>query len=499
MRLIFVMNVYNEARRIRRAIESVNDVADEIWLYDGAYKEYPHESPISTDGTLEIAKEYPKVKIFDNNGEDWENQLVKRTAMFKHGKPGDYFFKLDGDEYITNPEIIREEILKHKFDVGWVWTLCNLYREPIMTARIFKYQPGLHYAGRHHWLFNGKKEFVTSDQFKGKKFKHHDTEIRLFNYRESSTPKRKDDKKGFLRERSKYELIFNRELEVYGKREKIKPHPFRAGKPSKPMKILREFDEDKLEYTFTLMFSRPWAVHRFFANLKKVRIPPNTEAIVVVDTDDRIFFSHVASHMRKTNFESIKMFFTGNRKLRENSDVIARRKRIINNWHILLTEATTDIILGAEDDSLPEPNAYLRLLRTMKDFKADFVQGNIIGRWRANMIPAWHIKEDSKGNPIEVNSGKPCGKVENIQGAGWYCFVAKTMAMRKFPMYVDDKIPLGPDVRFGYELWKAGFKLLHDYRVTVEHFGQNFSLIPGRNLSHQFTWIKKGNKWTIKE
>ena len=76
MRLIVLMNVFNEARYIAKAIESVHDFVDEIWLFDGAYKEYPHNSVSSTDGTLKIASQYPKVKIYKND-EAWENQLEK--------------------------------------------------------------------------------------------------------------------------------------------------------------------------------------------------------------------------------------------------------------------------------------------------------------------------------------------------------------------------------------------------------------------------------------
>ena len=112
------------------------------------------------------------------------------------------------------------------------------------------------------------------------------------------------------------------------------------------------------------------------------------------------------------------------------------------------------------------------------------------------MIPAWHVYEKD-GQPYKVESGSGKG-VEEINGMGWYCFVATADAMRKLPMRTDDLLPLGPDVRFGYDLSKNGFKLLHDYDVDVIHFGETFTLDPKIEKTKKFTWQKCGGKWLTK-
>jgi glycosyltransferase involved in cell wall biosynthesis len=493
MSLIVVINAFNEARNIAKCIGSVHEYVDEIWLFDGAYVEYPHESPVSTDGMLEIASQFPKVKIFDNNGKPWANQLEKRTAMFQRGKPGDVFFKLDGDEYVTNGELLRQYT---GCDVGWAWTLSNLYRQPVMVTRFFKYRPGMHYAGRHHWLFDGNNTFITSDQHMNLRYKHIDTPIRVFNFRDSSRPERLGDKKAFLKNRSVYECQYQSELEVYDKPvERFVSHPNRAGKPSPAMTCLR-YSPD-VDYTLTLMFSRPWAISSYFNAIKKLAVPANTEMIVVIDTDLPDFVSQVVNRLSDLKqFTTIKYYVTGNPKLPEFKQVAFRRQRIIDNWHVLLTEARGKIILGSEDDSLPANDAYLKLLKDMETHGVDFVQGNIVGRWAANMIPAWHVYEKD-GQPYKVESGSGKG-VEEINGMGWYCFVATADAMRKLPMRTDDLLPLGPDVRFGYDLSKNGFKLFHDYDVDVIHFGETFTLDPKTERTKKFTWQKCGGKWLTK-
>lgn len=490
MRLIFLINAFNEAQHISKCINSIHEVADEIWLFDGAYKEYPNKEPYSTDGMLEIAAKFPKVRIFGNNNKTWENQIVKRTAMFEQGQEGDVFFVLDGDEYVTNPEIIRNHL---DCDVGWVWALCNLYRRPYMKARMFRWQKGMHYAGRHHWLYDGRNNFITSDQRMNLRFRHIDTPIRIFNYRDSSLPERIYDKFSFLKKRSLYEMKYRTELEVYDTISmKTVLHPNRAGSPSRAADVLRY--SPKVDYTFTLMFSRPWAVTKYFDNLEKIELPKNTEMICVIDTDDYEFVDNVVARLMDTKFESIKYVVTNNPKLDEFSGVAFRRKRIVDNWHILLTEARGEIILAAEDDSLPQPNAYIKLIDDLQKNNAHFVQGNIIGRWKSNMYPAWKVFEKN-GEAYKVMSGKKTIGVEPIQGCGWYCFAAYTDVCRKFPMNCDNLLPLGPDVSFGYRLHKAGFKLMHDWDVDVEHFGETFSLIPSRDVGEVFTWLKNGHNW----
>jgi len=492
MRLIFLINAFNESKHIEKCINSVHEVADEIWLFDGAYKQYPNQVPYSTDGMLEIAAKFPKVKIFGNNNELWESQIAKRTKMFENGQNGDMFFVLDGDEYVTNPEIIRDYL---DCDVCWLWTLCNLYRQPYMKARIFRYQKGMHYAGRHHWLYDIHGNFITSDQKMNLRYKHIDSPIRIFNYRDSSIPERIDDKNKFLKERSVGEMQYANETMVYQRyAPRISTHANVAGKPEKLTKIIK-YRED-IDYTFTLMFSRPWAVEKYFKNLSKLTIPKKTEIVCVIDTNDCGFVEKVVDKLQKTTqFDSIKYMITGNPKLEEFSGASLRRKRIIDNWHLLLTEARGEIILGSEDDSLPlKKDSYIKLIKDLKENNADFVQGEIIGRWKANMSPAWKIFERN-GVPYKVMSGERKIGVEEIQGCGWYCFAAKTDACRKFPMINSDLLPLGPDVAFGYKLWKAGFKLLHDWDIPVEHFGETFSLIPIRDKTEIFTWKFRDGRW----
>lgn len=497
MRLIFVMNVFNEANYIKKAIESIHEIADEIWVYDGAYKQYPHEKPYSTDGTIEIAKSFEKVKVFETDVA-YENQIVKRTKMFENAREGDYIFKLDGDEYITNPERIRE-FLDKGYDVIWGWTLSNLYSKPTMITRIFKYQKGLHYAGRHHWLFNGNKEFITSDQYRNPKFKHFQSPIRIFNFRDSSNTVRKKDKYSFLEQRNPEEYKFIKENKVYSRYLELVPVLNRAGTPRKATAILRD-TVLKPDFTFSLMICRPWAMDTYFNWLKDAILPEGTiEAVVVVDSKDRQMLDRVSREfVNDQRFCNVKIYFTNNDKLPEFKQVSERRQRIVDNWHIILTEMRGAILLASEDDSIPDRNAYINLLCRAGTMGADFVQANIIGRWGVKLCPAWQIMTREEIPHIMWNLKEKKKGYNDIHGCGWYCFVCSADMARKEQMYVDDFTPLGPDIRFGYNLHKAGYRLVHDWDVKVKHILEDGSyLLPGNDKTEQRIWYKdlRGRQW----
>lgn len=493
MRLVVGINVFNEATHIEKAILSVVKVADEVRVYDGAYKDYPHEKPYSTDGTIKLVKElalkYDNIKLVEVT-EPWNNQIEKRTAMFEGLQEGDYFLKLDGDEYISNPEEIRNHL---DSDIGWCWTFSNIYPNPYMTARIFRYQTGLHYAGRHHWLYNGNNVFVTSDQRMNLRFNHKDTPIRLFNFRDSSTVKRTNEKRQFLLNRNPLEQQYKREDDVYQKHcGRLELHKKRAREPQRRATIIREVDNPK--YSLTAMISRPWAVSRYIETIKQLELPQDIEAVIVVDTQIHSARRKVYEYFKEDKrFVGVKIIYTNNHRLPENSQVYLRRQRIIDNWHLILTELRGDIVIATEDDSLPDRDAYTKLLETLEKEKADFVQGNIVARWSARICPAWRIFEKD-GKPILVyNEKEKSSGLSKIQGVGWYCFVASADIVRKYAMVVDDKLPLGPDVRFGYELSRNGFKLLHRWDVKVEHFGEDFSYYPGKTKTERRMWYKEDN------
>lgn len=493
MKLIAVMNVFNEEFTIGKSIGSIIDHVDEVHVFDGAYKQFPHEHPWSTDRTKEICKSFGKKVRFHECTEPWETQMLKRSKMFI-GEPGDYYFKLDGDEYVANPELIRKYLTG---DTGFVWCHSNLYSRPYVVARIHKHHDGMHYAGRHHWLFDGDDRFLTSDQQVNTDRDNVTTPIRIYNLRSNGRWKKK---RNFLKVRNVDELSYRDENAVYGTNVPLMRHPFAAERPNRSATVVPAKENPK--HSFVLTFSRPWATDRYFQRLNQLWIPENTEAICLVDHTDRWFISRVEQGLKESgHFDGITMLPTFHHPLPEFARAAERRARIAENWLKVMNEVRGEVVLYSEDDSIPvDPYTYQKLLERLDDPEVDFVQANIVSRWKDRLCPAWQVDEHA-GAPVRVSSALPSKGMQPIQGVGWYCFAAKAETLQAVYPHRDGVMPLGPDLRFGWALHKLGYKLFHDWDLPIEHITETESIIPAEQheqgkiqLRH---WIKNGNDWAI--
>ena len=94
--LSVALATYNEESNIRRCLESVKSIADEIVVVDGTSK----------DGTSEIAKSLGARVIIKDNPSMFH--INKQKAIDE--SLGDWILQLDADEVIT-PELAKE--IKH--------------------------------------------------------------------------------------------------------------------------------------------------------------------------------------------------------------------------------------------------------------------------------------------------------------------------------------------------------------------------------------------------
>lgn len=106
--LSLVMIVKNEQGNLRRCLESVKDIVDEIVIVDTG----------STDKTKEIALEFG-AKVFDYK---WDNNFSNARNYAIKNSSGDWNLILDGDEYIPKIDLanIRNFINSNNNKIGQV-------------------------------------------------------------------------------------------------------------------------------------------------------------------------------------------------------------------------------------------------------------------------------------------------------------------------------------------------------------------------------------------
>lgn len=227
MNLIACINCFNSMKTIPKTINSICDIVDKIVVIDSAYEDFPHKEPYSTDGTVEYLKSLNlNIEIIETR-KAWKDQIVKRTQYFL-GKKGDFYFLIDADEILMT-SLEKSDIpyisnSKQLVDVGWGGVLSKSYKDKLyFVPRILKHQNGMHYAGRHYWIYDGQNHLIVSHRHKGEKYTHADMDIIIRNIRPMAR-----GKSTYRARRHLQEIRYKDENAVYGKETRLIPHPKRA-------------------------------------------------------------------------------------------------------------------------------------------------------------------------------------------------------------------------------------------------------------------------------
>ena len=189
-----VICAFNEAQLLPTCLGRIPK-GSKVTIIDGAYTDYPHDVPWSTDGTCELAERWGAdiVRVT----EPWVDQIAKRSFSLTLAKT---VFVLDADEMLLTsiPSAIAS-------DVGWVSIVSSLYDEVYPEPRIFRVQDGWHYEGRHHWIFDGDNNLVASHRARGDEYVHSQTRTKILNARHWRNPLRRQEKSAYAASRNRKE------------------------------------------------------------------------------------------------------------------------------------------------------------------------------------------------------------------------------------------------------------------------------------------------------
>lgn len=134
MKLSVTIITFNEEDNIKRCLDSIKEVANEIIVIDSG----------STDKTVEIAKKYG-AKVYERKFDNYSNQ--KNYAAEK--TTGDWILSLDADEEINSE--LAEEIKKAIKTTNY--SAYSIPRKNIILGKWIKYTRWQPEFDRHVWLW----------------------------------------------------------------------------------------------------------------------------------------------------------------------------------------------------------------------------------------------------------------------------------------------------------------------------------------------------------
>lgn len=154
-RIVACVSVFNDIDMLAGCFESLAGV-DEIIVVDGAYADFPHESPFSTDGTLEWIKQRrkidPRIRLIECE-RPWADEIEKRSAYFT-GSEGDWYLQIDADERLVasaeSISALKAYLKVTPFDCLMFDMSVSLQAEKERYVRLYRHQAGLRYEKTHY-------------------------------------------------------------------------------------------------------------------------------------------------------------------------------------------------------------------------------------------------------------------------------------------------------------------------------------------------------------
>lgn len=198
-----------------------------------------------------------------------------------------------------------------------------------------------------------------------------------------------------------------------------------------------------------------------------------TDLLCYVDGDMNLL-NTVANFVIHSKFKN-KRFIHRKKGLPSDNSIRLRRQRIAD-IHNELKELIGDVraVFLLEDDTLISINTLQKLIETyyLKPH-AGFISGVQVGRWGYTICGVWRV--DNPYAITLIESLLPAEGVEEITSAGLYCSLthkAMYQSVNFRPFYEI----LGPDVMFGIELRRQGYKNFVDWSIKTGHMTKKETL-----------------------
>lgn len=419
----------------------------------------------STDRTVEIIKQYPKVRYFKV---DYKSAAKARNFGLKQMR-GKYFCFFDGDDfcYADYLETLYKGI--QGYDVCATRYKYDLATEQfiIPTCNFFEYDERvLSYCGMINTPIMVRAELGKKLKWSPDLFCYEDWNISL--------QLRKMKAKVNLIREEKWEYVYNVDSK-WGSGE-VREH--RLENYKKVLK-LHNLKPKKAEVTFFTLIAQDRTLDAYFDCVHKLEMPKEKiHWIIYIDSNDLELLDKVKAKAKEFKFLTTKIYFANKKDKYENKNFTERADQITGNLKRMVNECAkfnnyTPYFFMLEDDTLCPPDAFKKLWKLIKkDEKVVYASGVEISKCNDRHLGVGYLKEDDEGNINWRLMPKPKKRgIESFDSGGWYCWIGKTDVIRthKFRIIEDGRF-LGPDTLMVFDLKKRGFKCLTDWSVSCKHY-----------------------------
>lgn len=244
-------------------------------------------------------------------------------------------------------------------------------------------------------------------------------------------------------------------------------------------------------------FTRPELVYQWFECLYTTDLDPaSTNLCFIVDCDEPKIYARIMDHMNMHPFRKFMIIRNYDHHVNP-INIPIRRKRIAEiheQVKDVIASLDGEYVFGLEDDTVFTGLQVHRLLEPFSDIfprdaktKVGFVTAYEAGRWQNKIIGAWNF--DNVEDPKECWTLLPDKGYEEIDAAGFYCYLTPTDLFVKAPYTSEIWQPWGPDVNYGLWLRKQGYSNYVDWEQPCGHYDQGIIIQPMSQLYSEHFWF----------
>ncbi len=253
-RIVACVSFYNDLDFLPGCLETL-DWVDEIVLVDGAYADFPHEVPRSTDGSIEWIRERrksdPRIRLIECE-RPWESEAEKRSAYFI-GDDGDWYLVIDADERVVGLELdfdleLRRYLERYPLDHAVI----EVETKPHIVAleryiRLVRHLPGLRYEATHFNIVADDKMVTAESYYEGTISFY--LGFKIVHLLKDRTVARAEDKLEYYKRMLAREVDeLKREIvKLWGSPERQREYNVLLSFYSNRLEMIRSFDEEEAE------------------------------------------------------------------------------------------------------------------------------------------------------------------------------------------------------------------------------------------------------------
>jgi hypothetical protein len=265
--------------------------------------------------------------------------------------------------------------------------------------------------------------------------------------------------------------------------------------------------------TIVLPVSREQHLLRVFASLEMLDCDrARTSLLVFVDGDESLFLTarNLVNQSKFADRQCIKGQIEGAKR---EFSINTRRRRIasVHNACRKLIKPCEYVFLIEDDGVLPATALGRLLTDYLAHPHAGFIEGVELGRWGIPHVGAWRADDVYDMKQLESamparrellnDAGRAIGLVpdkvvEEIDAGGFYATLTKyeRYAGHEFKPY--EGCAFGPDIEWGLELRRHGYRNYLDWTVGVEHLrSDGTSTHPRQTQPLRMTFTNQAGSW----